>query len=289
MAVQHVLWLGPALFAIAAVVLYPIVEMVRTSFSDVSLSGVIRGFNGVDNYADLFRRPEFTAILGQTALWVSTVVIGTIALAWPLALLLNAHFPGRRAVRYAVLIPWATALSVSALIFQWMFNYTYGVVNTTLIQLGLIASPIDWFGDSTSAWTMLIILGIFVSVPFSTYIILGALQSIPDELYEAARLDGAGPIRSWMSITLPMARTSTFLAVVLNLIGVFNSFALIWVLTGGGPGRSTQTTFTFIYTLAFGSQAMGESAALSVVNILLLGGVIAIVLVSNRKALEDLR
>lgn len=284
---KHVLWLGPTFLVILLVIVYPIVEMIRTSFSEVSPSGVIRGFNGIDNYINLVSRPELVPIIWQTLLWLSTVVVGTLICSWPLAMLLNAKFPGRRVVRYVVLIPWAAALPISALIFQWMFNFDYGTVNQLLLDAGLTQERIDWFGNTGSAWTMLILLGIFVSVPFSTYIILSGLQAIPAEVYEASRLDGAGPIRTWLYITVPMVRSSTFLAVMLNLIGVFNSFALIWVLTRGGPGRTTQTTFIYMYDLAFDSSAMGPSAALSMFNLLLLGVVIAIYLRVNRAALRD--
>jgi multiple sugar transport system permease protein len=287
--VRQVVWLGPTALVILVVVLYPILEMIRTSFSEVSSSGVIRGANGLDNYAGLLARPELVPILQQTALWLTAVVAGTIVVAWPLAVFLNQQFPGRRWVRYAVLVPWAAALPMSALIFQWMFNFNYGVVNELLLDFGLIDQRVDWFGGTASSWVTLILLGVFVSVPFNTYILLAGLQAIPADIYEAARLDGAGRLRIWFDITRPMMKTSTFLAVILNIIGVFNSFALIWVLTRGGPGRTTQTTFTYMYDLAFGSRSLGQSAALSVFNLALLGVVVAVYLRVNRAALRDFR
>lgn len=285
---EAVLWIGPTLIVILGVIVYPMIEMIRISFLEVGRSGRLGDPTGFDNYVSLFARPDFLPIVGQTIFWLVAVVVGTIVLAWPTAMLLNARFPGRRIVRYAVLVPWAASLSISTLIFRWMVDPNYGIVNGILMRIGLIDEPIVWLGTPTLSWVTLIALGIFVSVPFNAYILLAGLQAIPAEVYEAAKLDGANAWQRWLHITRPMMSTPTFLAIILNIIGVFNSFALIWVLTRGGPGRSTQTTFTYMFDLAFGSRALGEAAALSVFNLLALAVIVVIYARFNRRALEEM-
>jgi len=173
---------------------------------------------------------------------------------------------------------------MTSLIVRWMANYYHGAANVLLGDVG-IAGP-DWLGQASTAWLVLIATGVYVSVPFTTYVILAGLQSIPGEVYEAARLDGAGPWQTWFLITRPMVRNSVMVAIVLNIIGVFNSFPIIWLITEGGPSRATSTTITFMYELAFRSRSMGQAAALSVGNLILLIVIIGIYVNRQRRGVE---
>lgn len=286
--IEPLLWLSPVLILLFSIVVYPMFEMFRTSVSEISRAGLDRGFIGLENFESLFALSDLGHVVVQTVFWLIAVVGLTLVISWPIALLLHQDFPGRTLVRYAVIVPWAASLVMTSLIFRWMFNYYYGAINSVLLSSGIIDEPVDWLGSPAVAWTALVAVGVFVSVPFNSYVLLAGLQSIPGEVYEAAKLDGAGPIKTWFHITRPMVSGSVLVAITLNIVGVFNSFPIIWLITQGGPNRTTHTTITYMYELAFKSQSIGEAAALSVLNLLALLVIVVIYLRFQRKNSEGL-
>lgn len=260
------LWLGPALALIGAVVLWPVVEMLRTSLSEVSSTGLVLGPAGLDNFRSLFDEPALTQVLVNTVLWVVGVVTVTVGIGLGLAQLMHARFPGRSLVRRALIVPWAASVVMTAIIWRWMLDFFYGVVNRALTDLNLIDAPIDWLGEPRIAFSWMMGVAVFVSLPFATYALLAGLQTIPTDLYEAARIDGASAWRTYLAITLPLLRPALIIATVINVINVFNSFPIIWAMTEGGPANQTDTTTTFMYKLAFQNRDIGASAAMAVVN-----------------------
>lgn len=265
-----VLWLGPMLLMIFAIVLWPVFEMVKTSMMKISSSGREKGFNGFDNYAELLENPNLVATLIRTVFWVIVVVTITVLISLVLAQLLNAKFPGRKIVRWALIVPWASSVIMTATSFRWMLDGYYGIINRVLLDLGLIEENVDWLGSAQTSFPWLIVVAVFVSIPFTTFVLLAGLQTIPQDIYEAARVDGAGWGKTYFQITLPNLLTALFVGTVINLINVFNSFPIIWVMTAGGPGYDTDTTTTLMYKLAFRSQEVGQSAALSVFNFIII-------------------
>jgi multiple sugar transport system permease protein len=259
-------WITPMLVLILAIVLWPVYEMGRTSVLEISGSGLTKGFAGLENYRELFSNPNLLGAVSRTLFWVVTVVAITIFISLFLAQLLNAKFPGRRFVRYALIVPWAASVIMTATSFRWMLDGYYGILNRILLDLGLVEEAIDWMGSAETSMPWLMVVAVFVSLPFTTFVILAGLQTVPGEVYEAAKVDGASARKTYFSITFPLLKTSLFIATVINLINVFNQFPIIWVMTGGGPGYTTDTTTTLMYKLAFRSQEIGQSAALSVVN-----------------------
>jgi len=259
-------WITPMLVLILAIVLWPVYEMGRTSVLEISGSGLTKGFAGLENYRELFSNPNLFGAVSRTLIWVVTVVAITIFISLFLAQLLNAKFPGRRFVRYALIVPWAASVIMTATSFRWMLDGYYGILNRILLDLGFIEEAIDWMGSAETSMPWLMVVAVFVSLPFTTFVILAGLQTVPGEVYEAAKVDGASARKTYFSITFPLLKTSLFIATVINLINVFNQFPIIWVMTGGGPGYTTDTTTTLMYKLAFRSQEIGQSAALSVVN-----------------------
>jgi len=252
--------------------------MLRTSLLKISFSGFEKGLNGLDNYARLLANPELPGVLLRTAIWVVGVVALTMLISLPLGQLLNQQFPGRRIVRVALIVPWAASVVVTAMIWRFMFDNFYGVLDRLLIDLHFPGAPVDWLGDPMLAFVCLTVVAVFVSLPFTTVVIIAGLQAIPDEILESARVDGASAWRSYLWITLPLLRPALIVASLINLINVFNSFPIIWVITNGGPGYETDTTTTFMYKLAFRSADVGQSAALAVVNFAAILVVIAIYL-----------
>jgi ABC-type sugar transport system permease subunit len=263
-------WIAPALVLIAAIVLWPVIEMVRTSVLKISSTGVTRGFRGTGNYGDLFAEPGLTSILVRTLLWVVGVVVVTMVISLALAQLLNARFPGRRLVRWAVIVPWAASVLMTALVWKWMLDNYFGVVNRILLDLGILHAPVNWLAHPGQAMLWMMWVAVFVSLPFSSFVILAGLQTIPGEVYEAARVDGAGPVTSYFRITLPLLRPALLIASIINVINVFNSFPIIWAMTGGGPGNATDTSTTFMYKLVVHDQDVGTAGAMAVVNFALI-------------------
>ena len=259
-------WITPMLVLIFGVVIWPVYEMVRTSTLEISGSGKEKGFVGLANYEELFANPNLMGALSRTISWVLIVVFFTILISLFLAQLLNQNFPGRKVVRWAIIVPWAASVIMTATSFRWMLDGYYGIFNRILLDLGFITEIQDWLGNPETSFPLLIAVAIFVSLPFTTFVLLAGLQTIPTELYEAAKVDGSSPWKSYRSITFPLLFPALSVAAVINLINVFNQFPIIWIMTGGGPGYETDTTTTLMYKLAFRSQEVGQSAALSVLN-----------------------
>lgn len=260
-------WVLPCLVLIVFVVLRPIYVLFTTARRDLSPAGVDRGSAGWDNFTVLWDRFDVLPIIARTAVWVVVVVAVTLLVSLPLAQFLDKQFPGRRIVRYALIFPWAASVLMTALVFRWMLHAFYGVVNRVLLDLNLIDRGIDWLGDSNKAMVWMMFVAVFVSVPFTTYVVLAGLQTIPGELHEAAAIDGARPFQMWRRVTLPQLRPALLVATLVNIINVFNSFPIIWAMTQGGPAFNTSTTTLFMYKLAIQNDRLGPSAAMAIVNL----------------------
>ncbi|MBE9500398.1 MULTISPECIES: carbohydrate ABC transporter permease [Streptomyces] len=278
-------WIAPVVLLILAVVVWPVIELIRTSFLNISIAGIVRGSAGTDKYKKLFDETDFGHVLLWTVLWTVVVVGVTMLLSLCLAQLFNQNFPGRRVTRWALIAPWAASVLMTAIGFKWMLNRTAGVLNTVMIDLGIIDSSKDWLGSAGTAWPWMMFVAVFVSLPFTTYTLLAGLQTIPADVYEAARIDGAGSWQTYKGITLPLLRPAFLVGVVINLINVFNSFPIIWAMTQGGPGSDTATTTVFMYKLK--ETDIAESAAMSVVNFAMVVVLVLIFLKVSRWNEED--
>jgi multiple sugar transport system permease protein len=260
------------------VVGYPALELVRASLGRYSITGLYQGSVGLRNYARLAEQDALPTVLANTLVWVTVVVGVTLLISLALAQLLDAPFPGRRLVRWALIVPWAASLIMTSKLFVWLYDYYFGLINHALMWAGLRGGPVDWLGDDATVMGAMIAVGVFVSLPFTTYVLLAGLQTIPGEVYEAARVDGARGWRAYRWITLPLLRPALLVATVLNLIYVFNSFPIVWTLNDRNPGLAHDTMITYMYKIAFKSalRDVGLAAALGVVNVgLILLAVIA--------------
>ena len=255
----------PSLLLAGGVVLYPFSQIVVLSLSDVSRFGLVRGFAGLSNYASLLADSIFQGALLRTAVWTVGVVGGTIAVSLPAALVLRREFYGRGLARTIIMLPWAVSLAMAAIVWLWSFNADYGMINATLRQWGLSAGSVQWMAQAQTAFPVEILVGVLVSVPFTTTILLGGLSAIPDDIYEAASIDGALPWHSFWYLTRPLLAPFLNIAIVLNVIHVFNSFPIIWVMTQGGPDNSTHILVTYFYELSFRLGRLGPAASVSMV------------------------
>jgi multiple sugar transport system permease protein len=173
-------------------------------------------------------------------------------------------------VRGVLVVPWAVSLLITSIIWRYILDYRYGTLNLVLKKLGIIEQNVNWIGNPTLAFAVMIWVGVLVTIPFISFVILAGLQSIPGELYEAASIDGAGRWASFFRITLPQLRSSLTVSVVLCTIYVFNSFPIVWTITKGDPLNRTDVVFTYLYKLGFEQRLIGEAAAISVVSFLIL-------------------
>ncbi len=283
------LWLGPSLVLIAGVVLYPAYKLAQASFSRFSITGLYQGSAGPRNYTTLLHQDALPTVLLTTLVWVVSVVAVTIVISLGLAQFLNKRFAGRRMVRWALIVPWAASLIMTSRLFVWIYDYYFGILNRFLQWLHVIDAPRDWLADEATIMPAMIAVGVFVSLPFTTYVFLAGLQAIPTDILEAAKIDGASGSRTYRSLTLPLLRPALLVAVVLNMIYVFNSFPIIWTLNDRNPGFSHDTTITFMYKIAFRSafRDVGMSAAMSVLNVLLILVAVMVYLRTVRWKEED--
>jgi len=269
-------WVAPSALLIALVIVVPVAIMVRSSFTSIDSAGVSHGFAGLANYRALFAEPAIGQVFANTIIWVVAVVGGSLAIALGLAQFLNKEFAGRRFVRWSLIVPWAAALVMSSTVWRFILQGSNGLLNTLLMNLHITDQPIDWYQDPRYSFISVICVGIIVTIPFTTYVILAGLQTVPEEVYEAAKIDGAGALRTYWGVTFPLLRPSLVVATILVIVSVFNSFPVIWVITGSNSGNTADTTITWAYKIAFRQQLdTGEAAALSLINIVFLCIVIA--------------
>lgn len=266
------LWLAPAVALIVGVVVFPAVMLFRASRSEYSITGLYRGGAGWDNYAKVLSYPDLPVVLKNTVVWVLVVVALTIVISLALAQLLVKDFPGRRFVRWAVIVPWAASLVITSQLFVLLYDYNYGLVNHVLTTLNIIDTPISFLGDDRFTMASMIVVGVFVSLPFTIFVFIAGLNAIQEDVMEAAEVDGASPWQRWRQITLPLLRPALLIATVLNTIYVFNSFPIIYTLNDRNPGFTHDTLITFMYKLAFKSQEkdIGMSAATGIINVLVI-------------------
>ncbi|WP_327094134.1 sugar ABC transporter permease [Nocardia vinacea] len=269
-------WIGPSLVLIAAIVAFPVGYMVWTSTRDLSAYGQDRGPAGLANYRNLFDISELGSVLAHTVVWVVSVVLITLVLSAGLAQFLNKDFPGRTAVRMAILVPWAASVVMTTTIFYYMLDPDVGIANRFLVDIGLLDRGYGFTKQPTPAFLVAIGVAVFVSIPFTTYTILAGLQSIPAEIDEAGRVDGASAWQRYRYLTLPQLRPAIAVATIINIINVFNSLPILQVITGSIAGFGADTTTTLTFKLIRQNQQLDTAAAMSVLNFALIVVIIAI-------------
>lgn len=269
-------WIGPALILIFGVVLFPAVVMFYNSTRDISLSGIDKGSVGLANYEELFAFSPLGGIMVRTVVWVVAVVAVTVLVSLVLAQFLNKAFPGRQIVRLAVIIPWAASVVMTTLVVYYGLEGYIGIINKFLVDINLIDQPYGWTKNAVSAFAWSIGIAVFVSLPFTTYTILAGLATVPGDVLEAAKVDGAGRIRTYFAIVLPQLRGALSVAVLINIINVFNSLPILKVMTGSIPGYDADTVMTMIFKYIQNEHKIDVASALSVIAFLIVIVIVAI-------------
>ncbi|MDS1138095.1 carbohydrate ABC transporter permease [Nitratireductor indicus] len=245
----------------------PLLQEMRLSVSNTSLLNPSRfNFIGVANFSRLLRDPNFFNSIQVTAIYVAGCVIGTIGLGLFAALLMDREFTGRSFVRSLIIIPWAAPPVAIALVFRWMLNGQYGIVNRGLEPLGLMPAEGLWLDNPSLALITVLAITIWQLFPFTAVVILASLQSVPKELKEAAQIDGAGLWAQFHAVTWPVIRPTVALLALLMTIWSIRRFELIWLLTQGGPVGSTNTLVIDLYRRGFIINKLGEAAAVGMVG-----------------------
>lgn len=271
-------WIGPVLILIVGVVFFPAGVMFFNSTRDISQSGVDKGSVGFANYLEVFNFAYFWPIFGRTIVWVIAVVVLTVLISLGLAQLLNKAFPGRQLVRLAVIVPWAASVVMTTMVVYYGLEPYFGIINKFLVDIGLIDTPegYGWTRNADTAFAWSIVIAVFVSLPFTTYTILAGLQTIPGDAIEAAKMDGASPSRTYFSIVLPQLRGALAVAVLINIINVFNSLPILKVMTGSIPGYDADTIMTMIFKYIQNQHKIDVASALSVVAFVIVIVIVAI-------------
>ncbi len=268
--IEPYIWLLPSFALMTVMVLLPILTVFRLSLSDISRAGIVKGFVGLANFQEVLGDRKFLMVLKNTFVWTVCVVGISTFLGIVLGIVLNNKFRGRKIARAIIVFPWATSLIIQASIWKFILNMDYGSLNALLMKLGILSSPMNWTPSNEAWFAWEIWVGIFVTVPFVTFCVLSGLQSIDGGLYESADIDGATYNQKLRYITLPLLKNSLTVSTVLNIIYVFNSFPIIWIMTKGDSANHTDTLVTFLYKQAFTKHKMGEASAVSIISFLIL-------------------
>ncbi|GAA2008181.1 sugar ABC transporter permease [Nakamurella flavida] len=252
----------PTAAAVVLVCIFPLIQAVQISFQDNKLRNPSPQFIGLDNYQALLSDPAVWHSLWISAVFVGLSVLFSYVIGLGLAVLLNRPMRGRGLVRAAIIIPWAVPAFVAALVWAWMYNDQFGIINSMLNDVG-VDNPPTWL-DQTWALLSLIVVMVWKSFPFQFVMLLAGLQSIPKELYESASVDGAGKWRQFFSITLPMLRPVSSIAILLAAINAFHYFPIPWIMTQGGPSKATDVIPVATYNIAFNAGDLGYGSAAAV-------------------------
>lgn len=278
--------LAPLAIWIFLVLVYPFANTVFLSLTDTKTIGSGANLVGVANYQNILGSGDFWIAVLRSVVWLLGNVALQTVMAFATALFLTEPGWLARRARIWVLLPWVIPTVAVAVIWQWMLNTNYGIINYLLKELGVITSPLNVFGSATGALPGLIVVNSWHWFPLSAVFIFGAMQTIPREIYEAASIDGAGGWAQFRSITVPMLSKILFAMGLVGGLWTSNVLDMIYLITRGGPADATTTLPVEIYDTAFRAFRVGQAAAMSVATIVLLG-VAAVVYVKLMAPQED--
>jgi len=269
-SLTKLLFIIPALLIVGVLLLYPICSSVFYSFTTKNLIKQNYKFIGFENYTKLLKDKEFYAAFFTSIKWTVFSLIGQIVVGFSAALALNKIQRGNGFFRTVLIIPWAFPTIVTALSWKWILNGVYGFLPNFLMKIGLVQSTPQFLSDSNLVFWTLVFINIWFGAPLIMVNVLSALQTIPRDQYEAAQIDGAGGLASFIHITLPHIRVVIGLLVVLRTIWIFNNFDIIYLITGGGPASLTTTVPVYAYNTGWVLKQLGKSSAVTILLLIFL-------------------
>jgi multiple sugar transport system permease protein len=266
---RGILLLLPTLIVMALFSILPLVEGFRLSFTNANLLSSTERYTGVANYQKLFSDPIFWESLRHSLVLTVSVVLLQLVFGFILALALKQKVPGVQFMRSVIMSSWVIPVAATAVMFTFMVQPGYGYVNIILRMLGIRANAF-WFGDLHFAFPFIILLHLWRNVPFYGIALLAAMQAIPNSLYEAAEMDGAGPVRQFLSITVPGCRNMIIVMVTIHVLWTFNNFDMVYLTTGGGPVYATEVLPVYLYQQSWVSYTIGYASSIGVVMFVIL-------------------
>jgi len=265
-----IIFITPTIIMIGLFFLYPVVNMFWLSLTNFDfLEQINTQFVGLHNYIKVLTTADFKYTLWRTILYTIGTAGGAFLIGLLAALLLNNKFKGRLIARIFILFPWAVPPVVTGIVWSYMYDYQFGIINYFLEKLHLIIEPISWLGDPSVALISVILPSIWLSIPISTLVMLGGLHSIREELYDAAAVDGANVIQEFWHITIPGLRPITKILILLLVIWSFRSFDIIYMMTTGGPAGATETFVMKVYLTAFKYYDFTRATTYGVITLLI--------------------
>ena len=279
--------IAPTVLVFCAVILYPLVSAIYLSLFSIYTPTLAGEWVGVDNYGELLAGGRFWNAVLNTLIWTVGTLTLQIVCGVAVALLLNQSIVFRSLARSLILFPYFLSTVVAVLVWRWLFNDLYGILNHVLLIAGMIDAPINWLGEMPNAMISIILVGAWKYFPFVVIAVLARLQSIPEHLYEAATIDGAGPVQRFTDITLPQLRDVLVVIILLRAIWDFKEFDLIYLMTGGGPVNATQTLSLLVYQEAFRLNRMGMASSYAVAMMLVLLAFTLLYLRQTNKPAEE--
>ena len=279
------IYCAPFLIAFGLFLIWPTLYGLWMSFTGTSLAGTNTQFVGLDNWKEALGDPQVWTSLGNTAWFTLLSTIPLVVIAMVLAVLVNLGLPGQWFWRLSFFMPFLLASTVVSQFWNWMYNPQLGLINTFLGWFGITGPA--WLQDPSTAMIAVVITTVWWTIGFNFLLYLAALQNIPDQLYEAASLDGAGGWRKFLSITLPQLAPTTVLVLVLQLLASLKVFDQIYQMTGGGPGGTTRPVLLYIYEVGFTGYRLGYASAISYIFFFLIIIVsIAYMVIASRRSVK---
>ena len=279
--------IAPTVLVFLAVILYPLVSAIYLSLFSIYTPTLAGEWVGVNNYGELLASGRFWNAVGNTLIWTVGTLTLQLVSGVGVALLLNQSIVFRSLARSLILFPYFLSTVVAVLVWRWLFNDLYGILNHVLLMAGMIDMPVNWLGEMPNAMASIIFVGAWKYFPFVVIAVLARLQTIPEHLYEAATIDGAGPLQRFADITLPQLRDVLVVVVLLRAIWDFKEFDLIYLMTGGGPVNATQTLSLLVYEEAFRLNRMGMASSYAVAMMLVLLGFTLLYLRQTHQPVEE--
>jgi trehalose/maltose transport system permease protein len=275
------LFLAPMLVVLAAVAGWPLLRTVWFAFTDAMLFDMRSyGFAGLLNFRYLATDPDWWQAVWNTLLFATVSVTLETVLGLIIALVLDAKIRGRGALRAGMLIPWAIPTVVSAQMWGWMLHDQFGVINAVLLALGIIAEPWAWVADPQLALWSVVAVDVWKTTPFMALLLLAALQLVPGSVYEAARVDGLGPVGMFFRMTLPLIRPALVVAILFRALDALRVFDLMYVLTGNSPSTASMSVYARQQLMDFQDVGLGSAAATFLV--LIIAACAALIIVAGR-------
>ncbi|MEO6201142.1 MAG: sugar ABC transporter permease [Cryobacterium sp.] len=263
-------FLLPAAIFVGVFTYYPMIAGSQMAFRNWNLNNLTdTSWVGFGNFRKIFADPNFYVILWNSVVWVVASIVPQFILGFAIALWLRRNFRFRGVYQALIFFPWAISGFLIGILFRWMFNGEFGVINDLLAKTGISETPIPWLADPTTAMVAVVVANIWYGVTFFAIMILAALQSVPEDVYEAAALDGSGKVRTLFAITIPYISTTLGLTVLLRVIWIFNFPDIIWAMTGGGPANQTHIITTWMITITQRGD-YGQASALGLIVVALL-------------------